>query len=348
MKTRTLGIDGSYLLKRSFNGAKDVYTSSFGHIGGLYQFMTTTRKLIKEHLINKVIVFWDGENGGFGRYLIDHNYKANRKNKEWHQKIELTEAQIKHEKEKDESLLIQKKRIQSYLEELFVRQIEIDKIEADDLIAEYCIRHHNDEEIFIFTNDRDFSQLLDLNITIIFGNIPQPITKINYIMHFNHYYQNALIIKVIIGDTSDNIQGIKGINENTLLKYFPELKFKKLTVREICEKASNINTGRIKNKKKPLKIFENLLNNVDRLKLNYELINLRKPFLNEKAKDELEQLEIPLSPEGRSSKNLYKMMIEDEFLGVYGSTFVNYVEPYYTVIMNEKQTLNEYYKSVKK
>jgi len=54
-----------------------------------------------------------------------------------------------------------------------------------------------------------------------------------------------------------------------------------------------------------------------------------------------------LSPENRGSKNLYNMMIEDEFLSVYGSTFVQYVEPFYTVIMNEKQLLTEYYKKYK-
>ena len=70
-------------------------------------------------------------------------------------------------------------------------------------------------------------------------------------------------------------------------------------------------------------------------------------MLNEQARDELLQLEVPLSPEDRGSKNLYKMMIDDEFLSVYGSTFVQYVEPFYTVIMNEKQLLTEYYKKFK-
>ena len=60
--------------------------------------------------------------------------------------------------------------------------------------------------------------------------------------------------------------------------------------------------------------------------------------------NELEQLELPLAPEGRGSKNLIKMMNEDGFLSIYGSNFVNYVEPFYTIIMNEKQLLTEYLK----
>ena len=97
MKTRTLLVDASYLLQRSFHGAKDVYTQSFGHIGALYSFLTTVRKMIKEHMINKVILVWDGEGGGVQRYRIDNKYKANRKNKEWYKKIELSDRDIEKE-----------------------------------------------------------------------------------------------------------------------------------------------------------------------------------------------------------------------------------------------------------
>ncbi len=342
MKTRTLLVDSSYLLKRSFNGAKDTSTSAFGHIGGLYQFFTTVRKLIKAHMINKVVLMWDGENGGKYRYNIDPAYKANRKNKDWHHKIELSEAEIRREQQKEESVLKQRKRIQAYAEELFLRQVEIDEIEADDLIAAYCMQYNNKEEIYLFTNDRDFSQLLDLNITILFGNIEQPVTKSNYFFHFKYHYANALIMKIIGGDVSDNIKGIDGIKETVLIKYFPDIQFKKITVREICKRAEEINEERKANKQKPLKIFENLLANVERLRINYQLTNLREPFLNDQAREELLQLEIPLSPDNRGSKNLVRMMNEDQFLTVYGSTFVNYVEPFYTIIMNEKQLLTEY------
>jgi len=349
MKNRTLIIDGSYLLKRSFHGAKDLQTKSFGNIGGLFQFFTTMRMLIKEHMINKVIVCWDGEGGGIARHRIDAAYKANRKTKEWYKKIEMTAAELRREKAKEESILKQRKRIQSYTEELFLRQIEIDDIEADDLIAKYCLDHNNKEEIFLFSNDRDFAQLLDLNITIIFPNIKQPITKINYMMHFNHHYTNALIMKIICGDVSDNIKGVGGVQEKSLLGHFPEIKFKQLTVREVCKRADEINQERVLNKKKPLKALENLISpeGIKRLKMNYRLTNLREPLLNEQAIEELQQLEIPLSPEDRGSKNLYKMMIEDEFLQVYGSSFVQYIEPFYTIIMNEKRLLMEYYKNNK-
>jgi DNA polymerase-1 len=352
MKIRTLLVDSSYLLQRSFHGAKDTYTNKFGHIGGLYAFMTTVRKLIREHMVNKVVLIWDGEGGGIERYHIDKEYKANRKNKEWHKKIEMTTAEIRRERNKEMSLLKQKVRIQEYAEELYFRQIEVTGVEADDIIAAYCLQYNNKEEIFLYSGDRDFAQLLDLNITIIFPNIDQPVNKINYIMHFNHYYANALIMKIICGDTSDNVQGINGMGEKTLLEYFPELAYKHLTVREICQKADEINKQRIFEKKKPLKVFENLLHNVERLKINYQLVNLRQPLLTDKAINELEQLEMPLLEFDENGKNkrgekLYDMMVkEDEFLSVYGSTYPSYIEPFYTVIMNEKQLLTEYNKKI--
>lgn len=347
MKIRTLLIDSSYLLKRSYNGAKDTYTSNFGHIGGLYQFLTTTRMLIKEYKINKVVLAWDGINGGIYRHHLDPAYKANRESKAWHKPIILNEYELKREKEKKESVLKQKQRIKAYAEELFLRQIEVDDIEADDLIAAYCLKYNNKEDIFIYTNDRDFAQLLDLNITIIFANLDEAINRTNYFFHFNHHYTNALTMKIITGDDADNVAGIEGIGEKTLYKYIPDIKFKKMSVRDVCREADKINKERVENKKPPLKALQALLEGINRLQLNYKLVNLRKPMLNNEAREELEQLDAPLDPTNRGSKNLYKLMQEDEFLTVYGSTFVNYVEPFYTIIMNEKQLLKDYYKNIK-
>ena len=323
-------------------GAKNVYTDKFGHIGGLYSFMTKLRKMIIENKINKVVLAWDGENGGIYRHNIDPAYKANRKNKKWNEKIILSEFEIKKEKEKEESLLKQKKRIQAYAEELFLRQIEVDNVEADDLIAAYCTDYHGSEDILLYTNDRDFLQLLDLDIQIKFDNLNMIIDKSNFFMNFPYHYKNALTIKIICGDPADNIKGIEGLKEKTLIKYFPDLQNKFLSVREICLMADNINNDRINNKKKKLKALCNLVENIDRLKINYQLINLNDPFLDDDAQDELLQLSYPLSDEDRNSKNLLNMMMEDEFLNIYSGNFVNYIEPFYPVIMNEKKILRKY------
>jgi DNA polymerase-1 len=347
MEFRTLLVDSPYLFKRSLYGAKDQYTTNFGNFGGVYGFLTMIRKLIKEHSINKVVLVWDGENSGKARYLIDHNYKANRENKEWYNKIELTDAQIKREEDKEISVLNQKIRIQKYAEELFFRQIEVDEIEADDLISQYCMDHHNNEDILVYTNDRDIAQLLDLNITILFGNINTPITRNNFSMFFKYHYSNVLTLKILTGDSSDNIKGISGLGEKTLLKQFSNLTFKHVTVNEICNEVIKINKVRKEEKKKPYKAFVTLLENIDVLTKNFKLINLKKPMLNDIAIEELKILDEPLDDSDRGSSNLFNLMKEDGFLEVYGYDFVSYVELFYPVIMKEKDTLKKYLKQIR-
>jgi 5'-3' exonuclease len=348
MKTRTLLVDSSYLLKRSVNGAKNVNTNKFGHIGGLYSFLTKLRMLIKQHSINKVILVWDGDQNGYYRYLIDPAYKGNRKNKNWHGKIKLTEREIQLEEQKEQSILKQRKRIQAYAEELFLRQIEVDKIEADDLIASYCELNNKKEDIFLYSNDRDFIQLLKYDITILFGTLGKnkdvPITTKNFFFEFEYTWKNSLSMKIIEGDTADHIKGINGIKVDTLLKHFPDLKVKPMSVKEICDLAYELNSDRVKKKMKPLVVLERLLSEdgIERLKKNYKLMNLSKPMLNAEAIDELDQLDMPLSSHDRNSKNLLKMMTEDDYLIVWGGSFSSYVEPFFSVIMNEKKILKDF------
>ena len=155
-------------------------------------------------------------------------------------------------------------------------------------------------------------------------------------------------MKVICGDTSDTITGIDGLGEDTMMKHFPQLEFEHMSVREICGMAKVINEERVAKKLKPLKALNNLLNGVERLKLNYRLINLFEPFINDDVINEMEQLKMPLSPEDRGSRYLIKLMNDDDFLTVYGGNFVNYVEPFYTVIQCERDKYKTFMQNSKK
>lgn len=353
MEVRTLLIDGSSLFKRSFDGAKDSYTKQ-GFMGGLYGFLTTTRMLVRDYQRNKVVIAWDGENGGLYRYQIDPAYKANRKSKSWHEKIELTEAEIKREEEKDRSVLYQRQRIKAYGEELFFRQIQIDEIEADDLIAAYCLKNAAKEDIILATNDQDFLQLLTLGIKIRLLTKKILLTAGNFFLYYPYNVNNALILKILCGDSSDNIQGIKGVQEKTLFKYFPDLLTRPMTVREICQQAAKINeergkdnlNGVKKKKEKPIQALTNIVEGIERLKLNYLLTNLSKPFLNEQAEEELKQLEFPLDEENRGLSNLHKLMNEDDFLSLFSNygDFTSYVEPFSTVVSREKELYKKFLK----
>jgi 5'-3' exonuclease len=339
-------IDGNYLMKRSFNGAKHTFNGS-RHIGGLYQFIMQTRSLIRSQNINKVVVFWDGENGGKLRYDIYREYKANRESKDWYKKIDLTPAEIKKQQQEKDSYLWQMIRVKNYLEELFIRQVQVDQIESDDMIAYYCQKYHDKENITIYTNDRDICQLLEYdNVSVYIANLKQNVTKKNYYLLFKHHYSNLTIIKTMCGDDSDNISGIDGLGENTLIKYFPKIQTEKVKAATIIREAKHINEERIANKKKPLKVLENIAEGVfktfgkaglEQYKLNYKIINLLEPFLTKEAMAELALVaEEPLDPNGRGEENLLKMMSEDGYLENFNADFIRFHEPFYPVIIREK------------
>jgi 5'-3' exonuclease len=336
MNLNTLLVDANYLFKRSLFGAKHVYAKS-KPIGGLYSFMTTLRKMVIENNINKVVLCWDGENSGKMRYYIYEGYKANRESKSWYNKISLTEKQIAKE-ERDMGELYQKIRIQQYAEELFIRQIEVVEIEADDIIAYYCKMKKPEENVLIFTNDRDYFQLLDyVNVSIYIDNKAVVVDKDIFFMHFDYHYSNSLTIKILCGDTSDNINGIEGLQETTLIKYFPQIKERHVPVKEIYSEAIKIKKQREEDKKKPLKVIDNIINGKDILIRNKKLMDLKEPFMSKEALEEYETLYDPLSSDNRGSKNLLPMMNEDGFLDNFNSNFVNYVTPFYSIIMKEKE-----------
>jgi 5'-3' exonuclease len=347
----TLLVDGHYLLKRSFLVKSNYYTHEFGNISGLFNFFLTLRTLTKELKINKILVCWDGENGGKQRHNICKNYKANRKNKSWYNKINLSEAEMKREQESKESLLKTKVRIQQYLEELFIRQLSVEFIEADDLIAYYCKLYHTTENITIFTNDRDLCQLIQYDtVKLYLANKKIVITKDNYFLHFNHHYKNIALIKTFCGDISDNIFNIDGLQEKTFLKLFPKAINEEMFIDEVIENAKLIKEERSLNKKlKPLLVLDAIIDGRgidgkvlgrDFYSINYEIINLKEPMLTKEAKYEVENIAtIELDDTDRGSKNLLMLMKEDGFMKVWNGSINDFCLPFYPVILKEKEYL---------
>jgi 5'-3' exonuclease len=342
-------VDATYLLKRSLTGSKNTYVGGDNNVG-IYTFITTLRKLINETKVNRVVLCWDGENSGKRRYLISSDYKANRKGKSWYNKIQLTEAEIKYLERDKQSELYQKVRIQNYCEELFIRQVEIDEVEADDMIAQYVINFSEIEDIIVYTNDKDYIQLLDYNISVYLNFIGLIIDKNDFFMHFPYHYKNSLTIKIMCGDSGDNVKGIKGFAEPTFMSLFPDAKDKHLMVKDVIRLAKQIQKDRIDNKQKPLKVIENIINGKDIYILNKQLVDLSSPLLNEDEKNIILDLALPLDSENRGSKNLIRLMNEDKFLSNYNgnrSDFASYVEPFYIIISSEKKLFEEYSKNIK-
>ena len=329
----TLLVDGNALFKVGYFGAKNEYNNDGEHIGGLYSFLTIFRKILTEDLYHKVYVFWDGNFSGKLRYEIYEPYKSGRG------KNYITGTQPT-----DIDELKQRKMVWDYLSEMYVRQLKHEVIESDDFIAYYCLNKKENEKITIVSTDRDFLQLISEDVRIYFLDLKEYVGLSNYSSYFCIHQENSVLTKTMIGDNSDTIKGIKGLGEDTLVKLFPELKERKVTLNEIIEDAQKQQLERTENKKKPLKILDNIINKItdgvqkDNIyEINERLVNLSQPMMTEDGVRELKHLiEGTLDSSGRELKNVFSMMKRDGLDKSLGeSRFNDFLIPFKKLIDRE-------------
>ena len=334
----TLLVDGSNILELSSLGDKTI-SSNGKQVGGIQQFLLQIKILMMKANFRYVYVFWDGDNSGYYRYLVNEQYKSNRdKNfivddglsdymKEFNANIKRMQNYIFNKKKKEktdqqkkdkEIFYEQREIIMSCLEELFVRQVVCDKVEADDLIGYYVKNKKPNERIVIMSNDRDLTQLIDDDVIIYVQSTKKFINKKNHTEEMGYYYENVLLKKMICGDASDSIKGIKGVGEITLFKNFPQLKERKVELEEIIDGARKINEERAKSKQKPLQWAKNIVEGItegaqgDRIyEINKKIIDLKNPLMTDEARELMDSMMYaPIDPEGRSYDNLYKILCD--------------------------------------
>jgi DNA polymerase-1 len=330
---KTLLVDGDNLFKIGFHGVKELYNGG-DHLGGIYHFINIIRKFLEEHNHDKVIIFWDGESNSSIRKSIYPQYKANRRQ-------DMNEF-------KYESYLQQKSRVKQYLEEIFVRQVEVANNESDDLIA-YYTKLSVDEEIIIFSADKDLTQLISERVTIY-----SPTSKQYYrygdmitINKVNIPHQNVLLTKILTGDKSDNIDGIELLGEKTLVKLFPQMLEKLCTIEEILDNARNI-----VQKKKPKALVNILIGKTksgifgqDFYETNKKIVDLHNPLITEEGKELVKQIHTDtIDPTDRGYKNLMRMMMEDglfNYLPKNDDAWVNFLKPFMKLTRKEKRNTNK-------
>jgi DNA polymerase I len=329
----TLLVDGNALFKRAFAGAKDEYNHKGEFVGGLYSFLTTVRKLLTEDLYHRVYIFWDGKLSGRLRYDIYEPYKSARGKDYKNGTYPIDDEEIR-----------QRGLIWEYLNDLYVRQLIDEVVEGDDFIGYYCLIKKPNEKITICTNDRDMAQLIDDDVRIYYLDKKEYVDKSNFNSYFRYKLENACLYKMLIGDNSDSIKGIKGLGEDTLFNNFPELTERTVSLEEFIELAKEKQAVRIAEKKKPLKVLDNIINRITDgvqgekiYEINEMLINLRKPMITEMAINNLHELiDGTLNDTGREMKKIYEYMKRDGLNKTIGETrYPTYLVPFKELINRE-------------
>lgn len=337
LEKNTLLVDGNALFKTGYFGAKNQYNYDGVHVGGLYSFLTILRKLLTEDLYHRVYVFWDGNFSGKLRYEIYEAYKSGR-GKDY----------INGTQPIDESELLQRRMVWDYLNALNIRQLKDGIVESDDFIAYYCLNKAENEKITICSSDRDFNQLISEKIRIYFLDLKVYVDNVNFSSYFCYKQENSALMKIMTGDSSDSIKGIKGLQETGLVKFFPELKERKVTLDEIINGAKAQQKERIENKKKPIKVLDNIINSVTDgiqkekiYEINYKLVSLLNPLITKDGIENLKELIEGTFDVEYDTKDAFNMMKRDGLDKIMGDLrYPDFLIPFKKLIEREKRIIN--------
>ena len=216
-------IDGNNLMFRSYYAT--AYNGNFMNnskgfpTNALFGFANMINKIINEENPEYVIVAFD--KGKTFRHEEYEDYKGGR---------------IETPDELKKQFPIAKK----LLTAMGIKYYEIDNYEADDIIgtfAKFC----DDDPDFIGTivsSDKDLLQLISNDVDI------KLLKQKDYIRYNEKTFEedygikpiNVIDLKALMGDSSDNIPGVKGVGEKTALKLLHEYK----TLDGIYAHADNI------------------------------------------------------------------------------------------------------------
>ncbi len=157
--------------------------------------MRMTRNLIKKFNPKRVIIAWDvGKSQE--RLEIYPEYKANRLSRDPQITKDIARQQVD---------------CQKIFETLPVRQIAVNGVEADDIIGNLCERLKGKK--LVLSNDQDFVQLVSNGVHLYLPKQEKLLTGKSVDKFLGFPVKHYVLWKSMVGDSSDNIKGIKGIGK---------------------------------------------------------------------------------------------------------------------------------------
>lgn len=201
---RLLVIDGNSIANRAFFGIKLLTTKDGQYTNAIYGFLNILLSLLKECQPDEVAVAFDLKAPTF-RHQMYEGYKANR-----------------HRMPPE--LAQQMPVLKQLLADLGYRTVTAEGWEADDILgtlAAACAARRDD--CFLATGDRDSLQLVSESTTVLLASTVMGRSKtvtmdVDAIREKYGIAPKQLIeVKSLMGDTSDNIPGVRGIGEKTAL-----------------------------------------------------------------------------------------------------------------------------------
>jgi len=222
MPNSILYIDGFNLFQANYH-ANSAQDTNGEPIGGFIGTLIQIRNLIYKFSPHKVFVVFDGPDAGLRRRILHKEYKSKRKAKKRATSVSFGDDKeridVNNETEQLEKLF-------AALRILPLQVISIPFYEADDVIAYMVLRTPLNRSIIV-SNDKDYLQLVNEKVSVYQFSKKRlmGLQKIEEEFGINPY--NIIYFRSIIGDTSDELSGVKGIGPDTVKKIsaFKERKF---------------------------------------------------------------------------------------------------------------------------
>ena len=263
LNDRVLIVDGLNTFIRSF-AVNPALNEDGLHIGGMVGFMKSVRYSCDILKPSRCIIVFDGKGGSKRRQKIYPEYKGTRKVKRrLNRNVDWGTAPA----DEQQSMRQQMGRLIEYLEQLPLTLVSVDGIEADDTMAYISQQLLPKSDCILMSTDKDFLQLVDDRVKVWSPTKKKLYNKQAVLEEYGIHSQNILTYRILDGDKSDNIGGIKGAGLKTVKKFLPGiLDDQKFTAKDLLDFVKK-SDGKIK-------FLENIKKSSNLIKRNYLLMQL--------------------------------------------------------------------------
>lgn len=214
-------VDGNNITARSHYAFKDLRTTSDWDSGALYGNLMALAGLFHELQPTHMIWCFDRGKSEFRTEMLP-TYKAHR--------IESKERYVKYSSDDrplSEILAPQYIAFEEFLRYRGIDTWSVKGWEADDLIAALTLKAKNEMPIYIVSGDSDMEQLVehgpDCRVTIYKPNIARDKNRFFGPAEVREKYDvepdKLSQLFSLVGDPSDNIEGLKGVGPKTAAKW---------------------------------------------------------------------------------------------------------------------------------
>lgn len=198
-------VDASTFIHRSYHAIRHLATSDGRPTNAVFGFVATLNKLLNEKQPEYLAVAYDAKGPSFRKEMYP-DYKANRP-------------------PMPEDLIAQQEPIRNIVKAMGLTSLEIEGIEADDIIATLTEKALAEGfEVVIVSADKDFYQLLSDKVMMYDPNPKREsaMTPADFAEKFGIRPEQFLDVQGLMGDSSDNIPGVPGVGEKTAVKLIGE------------------------------------------------------------------------------------------------------------------------------